>query len=192
MKIFYYIVSVDFMRANIPRPIRVDVIRKWLRGKSRDQIAKEEGIGAGTVSSIIKECRQHNDPEFDLLRQVAADLKSQGYSVESFAPLIRLREILRRELLLLPHKTTGSIKIAGGQEHPDDEEEDSDLKTILQLRREELELEEKLESILQALLVFCFKQNLSITDFIEVICLLCRAANSFGISLENLAGYVRG
>jgi hypothetical protein len=36
--------------------------------------------------------------------------------VESFAPLLRLREILRRELLL-PDKTTTGITIAGGQEH---------------------------------------------------------------------------
>ena len=37
------------MGGYIPRPIKIDIIRKWLQGKSRDQIAKEVGIGAGTV-----------------------------------------------------------------------------------------------------------------------------------------------
>ncbi|MBV9175557.1 MAG: hypothetical protein JO297_00815 [Nitrososphaeraceae archaeon] len=124
------------MGGNIPKPIKVNVLRKWLQGKSRDQIAKEEGIGAGTVSSIINECRQ-NDTEFDLLRQVAVIVRSEGYSIESFAPLVRIREILRRELLL-PDKTITGIKIAGGQERDD---EDGDLKTILQVRREGPEFE---------------------------------------------------
>ena len=56
------------MGSNTPRQIKVEVIRRWLQGKRRDEIAKEEGIGAGTVSSIINECRQ-NDSEFDLIRQ---------------------------------------------------------------------------------------------------------------------------
>ena len=94
MEIFYNIISKEEMGGNIPRAIKVNVIKEWLRGKSRDQIAKQEGIGAGTVSSIIQECRQ-NDTEFDLLRQVALELKNHGESIESFAPLVRLREVLK-------------------------------------------------------------------------------------------------
>ncbi|HET7285625.1 MAG TPA: hypothetical protein VFI70_13155 [Nitrososphaeraceae archaeon] len=48
-----------------------------LQGKSRDQISKEVGIGAGTVSSIINECTQ-NDSEFDLMRQVAVKMKMKA------------------------------------------------------------------------------------------------------------------
>jgi len=40
--------------------------------KSRDQIANEVQVGAGTVSGILKEYR-NDDPEFDLLRQVSLD-----------------------------------------------------------------------------------------------------------------------
>ena len=58
------------MGAKTPLSIRKEVIRLWLKGHSRDQIATEVDIGAGTVSSIIKECKQ-NDPDFDLLREVA-------------------------------------------------------------------------------------------------------------------------
>ena len=52
------------MGAKTPLSIRKEVIRLWLKGHSRDQIATEVDIGAGTVSSIIKECKQ-NDPDFD-------------------------------------------------------------------------------------------------------------------------------
>ena len=164
------------LQHQIPRAIKINVLRRWLNVQSRDQIAKEEEIGTGTVSSIIKEYRQ-NDTGFDLLRQVAVDLKNHSESAESFAPLIRIREILRRELLLLPYKTITGIKIAGGQEH-----EDGDLKTTL---------EKKLESLLQALLVFCFKHNLPIKDFVDDIHDLRRRANRLGIPLENLPSYVK-
>jgi hypothetical protein len=83
------------MGSKIPKPIKLEVIRKWLEGKSRNKIAKEVGIGAGTVSGIIQEFRQ-NDPEFDLLREVAVKLKNQGINIESFGSLVRLREILNQ------------------------------------------------------------------------------------------------
>jgi hypothetical protein len=54
------------MGAKIPSPIKAEVIRKWLQGISRDQIANEAHLGAGTVSGIIKESRKEN-PEINLL-----------------------------------------------------------------------------------------------------------------------------
>ncbi len=88
------------MGSKIPRPVRLEVIRKWLQGQRRDQIANEIGIGAGTVSGIVKEYRK-DDPEFDLLREVALNLKNRGMSIESFAALIRLREVLVEKEWLL-------------------------------------------------------------------------------------------
>jgi len=64
-----------------PRIIKIEVIRNWLEGKSRDQIAKVLQVATGTISGIIKECR-HNDPEFDLLREVAIKLRNQGTEIE--------------------------------------------------------------------------------------------------------------
>jgi hypothetical protein len=169
------------MGGNIPRPIKVEVIRKWLQGKSRDQIAKEVGIGAGTVSSIINECTQ-NDPEFDLMRQVAVKMKNKGYTVESFVCLVRIREKLIRELL--DNTRTGT---AGG----DDESKEADDALETQQIREDSELEEKLESLLEALQVFCFKQNLSIKDFVDAVHQLCCTANNLGVPLERLPGHVK-
>src|SRR5919205_2409629 len=108
------------MGGNIPRPIKIEVIKEWLQGKSRDQIAKEEGIGSGTVSNILNECRQ-NDTQFDLMRQVALKPKLQGDGIESFAPLVRLREILR-QLLQDGDASTTSTTVPGRGEGGEEEQ----------------------------------------------------------------------
>jgi DNA-binding CsgD family transcriptional regulator len=46
------------MPAKIPKSIREQVIKQWLQGMSRDEIAKVNDIGAGTVSDIIKDIKQ--------------------------------------------------------------------------------------------------------------------------------------
>jgi hypothetical protein len=69
-----------------------------LHGYSRDEIAKDTGIGAGTVSGIIQQCRQ-DDSDFDLLRGVAVELRGMG--VENFAPLLRLKSLLEEKEVLL-------------------------------------------------------------------------------------------
>ncbi len=48
------------MPGKIPKSIRERVIKQWLLGTSRDQIAKVNDIGAGTVSAIIKDAKQEN------------------------------------------------------------------------------------------------------------------------------------
>ena len=49
----------------------------------------------------------------------------------------------------------------------------------------------KLESLLVALQVFCFKQNLSIKDFVDAVHQLCCTANNLGVPLERLPGHVK-
>jgi hypothetical protein len=87
------------MGGKIPKPIRVQVIRAWLEGKSRDKIAQELEISTGAVSSIIKDSRR-DDPQFDLLREVALKIKDQNMDIQSFAPLVRVYEVLREKGLL--------------------------------------------------------------------------------------------
>ena len=84
MFLFYVRLSntrLENMGARIPREIRLELIRTWLQGKSRDQSANEVGIGDGTVSSTIKENRS-GDFDADLLREVALNLKNKwiGYT----------------------------------------------------------------------------------------------------------------
>ena len=78
------------MGSKIPREIRLEAIRKWLEGKTRDQIARELEIGAGTVSEIVKEYRR-GDLDADLLREVALNLKNRRLDIQSFAPLVQVK-----------------------------------------------------------------------------------------------------
>jgi hypothetical protein len=43
------------MRAAIDTQVKKQVIKEWLSGDSRDRIAVDNDIGAGTVSNIINE-----------------------------------------------------------------------------------------------------------------------------------------
>lgn len=130
------------MRAKIPEPVRRNVISEWLHGLSRDQVAKNNDIGAGTVSAIIKEAMQE-DPEFDLQRQVALGLKKENnLDIKSFASLIRIRNKLIKEMGL---------------------NNDENSKVELQ------EIEHKIELLIVNLAVFCFKRGFSIDEFIDVI-----------------------
>jgi transcriptional regulator with XRE-family HTH domain len=81
------------MPAKIPKSIREQVIKQWLQGMSRDQIAKDNGIGTGTVSSIIKDAKQEI-PDIDLLRQTALVLKKHDLNLSVFATSIRIKNKL--------------------------------------------------------------------------------------------------
>jgi hypothetical protein len=111
-------------------------------------------VATGTNSGIIKECR--HDPEFDLLREVAVKLRNQGTEIESGAPLVRLREI---------------VKEAGG------------LDIISEGHKQGTE--EKFESLLVNLEVFCFKQNRSINEFVNHVHNISRVAEILAVPLTS-------
>ena len=79
------------MYSKIPKSIRERVIKQWLQGMSRDQIAKHNDIGAGTVSSIIKDSKQEI-PDIDLLREVALVIKNDDLDLSVLAYSIRLKK----------------------------------------------------------------------------------------------------
>ena len=81
------------MPAKIPKSIREQVLKQWLQGMSRDQIAKDNDVGAGTVSSIIKEAKEEI-PDIDLLRQGALVLKKNDLDLSVFAASIRIKNKL--------------------------------------------------------------------------------------------------
>jgi hypothetical protein len=168
------------MGGHIPKTIKINVLKKWLEGLSIDKIAAKEGIATGSVSNIIQECRQ-NDPEFDLMREVAVKLKDQGDTIESFASTVRLRERIRK-ILQLPSSPSSSL----------------DRITTTTKNRKEVEEStiviehDKIESFIEFLEVFCFKHNLSIKEFIDLVYRLAFIAyNKFRIPLENLPDCVQ-
>jgi len=150
------------MGGKIPRPTSLQVTRAWFEGKSRDKIAEELQISTGAVSGIINDLRK-KDPQFDLLREVAVKLKKQGMDIESYAPLVRLYEVLREKELL-----------TGITEH------------------ESLELmQDRLEAIIVDLEVFCFKkEQLSIQDFVSLVTNMYSTADKLGIPLYTFPAYI--
>src|ERR687889_1015857 len=77
----------------VPKSIKQRVIKQWLQGISRDQIAKDNGIGTGTVSAIIKDAKK-DIPDIDLLREVALVLKNEDLDLVVLADSIRLKKKL--------------------------------------------------------------------------------------------------
>jgi hypothetical protein len=79
----------------IPRNIKITVIRQWLNGLTREEIAEKNDIGTGTVTGIIKEARKEEEySDIDLLREVSKKLKEEGLALPSLAFAIRLRRIM--------------------------------------------------------------------------------------------------
>jgi hypothetical protein len=60
---------------------------------SRDEIGKDNDIGAGTVSVIIKDTKQEN-PDIDLLRAEAIIVKKYGLDLSVLASSIRIKNKL--------------------------------------------------------------------------------------------------
>ncbi|MPZ06031.1 MAG: hypothetical protein GEU26_06365 [Nitrososphaeraceae archaeon] len=149
------------MGGKIPRPLWLEVIRKWLQGYSRDEIVRDTSIGAGTVSGIIKQCRQ-DDAEFDLLRGVAVELRDRGMRVEDFAPLLRLKSLLKEKEVLLEIS------------------ENDNLFTEYK----------KFEAIIISLEVLCFKHDMPMDQFFERVRDQSSLADNLGISIGALPSYL--
>jgi hypothetical protein len=98
------------MGSAIPRPIRKSVLRNWLSGLPRAQIAKECEIGAATVSTIIKEYKE-NDSELDTIRELAVKLKKENLDPSSFSSAVRLRKILEKKKGLNEERIESLIEI---------------------------------------------------------------------------------
>ena len=81
------------MRAKVTKSITERVIKQWLQGMSRDEIAKNNDIGAGTVTAIIKDAKQEI-PDIDLLREVALVLKKYDLDLSVFASSVRIKNKL--------------------------------------------------------------------------------------------------
>jgi DNA repair exonuclease SbcCD ATPase subunit len=149
------------MGQRIPNPIRQQAIKKWLEGKSRDEIARELQIGQGTVSAILKEAAK-NDPEFYLLREIALIIKNQGLDIESFAPLVRLYTVLRDKGML-----TG---ITGEQN--------------LEL------MQDRLEAAIVEMEVLLFQKGSSPEDFFSLVTNMYNFADRVGVPLSEFPSYI--
>ena len=80
------------MGARIPQLLKLKVLKYWLNGMSRDNIAINEHIGTGSVSRIIQEFDSNETPDIDLLREVAVRLRRQNYDLTQFASYYEIEE----------------------------------------------------------------------------------------------------
>jgi hypothetical protein len=83
------------MGGKIPEPIRRKVLRQWLEGTPRRQIARDNQIGTGTVSEIIKAIKEiDSEARIDALRETAVILRRESLNIDTLLESIRLKQIL--------------------------------------------------------------------------------------------------
>jgi hypothetical protein len=83
------------MGIKTPLSVTVQVLKEWIQGNSRDKIASNNEIGAGTVTNIIQETKS-NYPyyDLDLMRELALKLKKENLDLNYFASAVRLKKVL--------------------------------------------------------------------------------------------------
>ncbi|MGC1927396.1 MAG: hypothetical protein WA667_00350 [Candidatus Nitrosopolaris sp.] len=83
------------MGRKIPDPIRRNVLIEWLEGVPRQQIARDNQIGTGTVSEIIQAIKEkESDARIDVLRLTALILRREGSNTDTLLESIRLKNFL--------------------------------------------------------------------------------------------------
>jgi len=78
--------------------IRKQVISQYLNGVGRNQIARDNAIGQGTVTNIIAEFKKGvQNTDYDSVRELATHCKSEGIqSLSELAELVRLTNFIKR------------------------------------------------------------------------------------------------
>jgi DNA invertase Pin-like site-specific DNA recombinase len=81
------------MNFKIHENIRQTVIRLWLEGKSRSDIARICGVSEGTVSNIISDWRQKlGKVDAEALRDLGSNLKRTGIDSAQCAQGFRIEK----------------------------------------------------------------------------------------------------
>jgi hypothetical protein len=85
------------MPVHISQDIRYGIIRHWLMGESRDQIASQLGISKGTVSNVVNEWRNNLGSYIaDDLRELSLSLKKAQLSPLECASGLRIENMMHK------------------------------------------------------------------------------------------------
>jgi hypothetical protein len=85
------------MPAAIDSQVKKNVVKEWLAGNSRDKIATDNEIGAGTVTNIINEWKEGIEvPEYESVRELAVYSKKEGFGLSHIASSIRLNKYIQK------------------------------------------------------------------------------------------------
>jgi hypothetical protein len=86
------------MPTAIDAQVKKQVINQWLSGDSRDRIAADNGIGAGTVTNIINEWKKGVEAsEYDSVRELAVYSKKEGFGLSHIAASTRLSNYIQAD-----------------------------------------------------------------------------------------------
>ena len=67
------------MTSSYTKPLKEGIIKEWLSGKNRDNIAIENGLSSGTVSNVVREWKEEiGSLSADQLREFAVTLRKSG------------------------------------------------------------------------------------------------------------------
>jgi hypothetical protein len=85
------------MNSNISETTRQTVIRLWIEGNSRKDIALITGVSEGTVSNIIAEWRQKlGDSDAEAIRELGINMKRLGIDADQCAEGLRISSIMKK------------------------------------------------------------------------------------------------
>ena len=77
--------------------IKKQVIAQYLHGVSRDRIAADNGIGAGTVSNIIDEWKKGvQGSDYESVRDLAIHCKKEGINLGDFMSALRIKNYIKQ------------------------------------------------------------------------------------------------
>jgi hypothetical protein len=77
--------------------IREQVIKQWLEGHTRDKIAADNRIGAGTVTDIVSEWREGIDElEYESIRELSICCRNQKINLGALTSSIRLENHVKK------------------------------------------------------------------------------------------------
>ena len=83
------------MTQKLPNYIERNVIEGWLRGKSRDEIAIENGISTGAVSNMMKKfIASLGQYDTEIIRELAIQIKKANLNPKECAIGFRVNKIL--------------------------------------------------------------------------------------------------
>jgi hypothetical protein len=80
------------MVAKTLKSIKTKIISSGYRELPRNKIARDNDIGAGTVTDIHQQARNSDITDIDLMREIALMLKKESLDVNHFASTVRLKK----------------------------------------------------------------------------------------------------
>ena len=85
------------MPTAIEAKVKKQVINEWLTRDSRDSVAANNNIGAGTITNIINEWKKGvQDSEYQSVRELAVYSKKEGLDLSELASRFRLYNYINK------------------------------------------------------------------------------------------------